>query len=240
MLPKVKDIVYKTLKALTDSQYSDNKSNCFEIYGFDFLLDEMYNMWVIEVNLSPACNERATWLTKMLDDMAFGLTDWLERRILMNAQVHIENFNDELMRKRKKYLGMKSKLESLKTLNIEAFYEQNDIQYKWHRLEESIKECQEYNIDQRELTNLNQVKVEKLELIATKADIKYEKRLDLNHKKKVSGLFIQSCWRGYKARCLALFIRRTNAAVYIQKCMRRCIAKNIAHKLRVIRSCKLI
>lgn len=49
----------------------------------------------------------------MLDDMALGLTDWLERKILMNAQVHVENFNDDLMKKRRKYLGMKQKLEKL-------------------------------------------------------------------------------------------------------------------------------
>ena len=118
ILPQTKDVVYRTLKALTDSQYSDNKANCFEIYGFDLMLDSNYNMWVIEVNLSPACNERASWLTKMLDDMALGLTDWIERKILMNAQVHLENFNDDLMKTRKMYMAMKSKLDSLDTLNV--------------------------------------------------------------------------------------------------------------------------
>lgn len=33
--------------------------------------------WLLEVNLSPACKERAEWLTEMLDEMATGLVDIL-------------------------------------------------------------------------------------------------------------------------------------------------------------------
>ena len=31
------------------------------------MLDYKYDVWLIEVNLSPACAERADWLTEMLD-----------------------------------------------------------------------------------------------------------------------------------------------------------------------------
>jgi tubulin monoglycylase TTLL3/8 len=56
----------------------EQKQNCFEIYGFDIILDNNLNPWVIEVNLSPACNERTEWLTKMLDDMSLDLLTYLE------------------------------------------------------------------------------------------------------------------------------------------------------------------
>ena len=40
MLPKIKDIVFRTLKGVQDSQTSDHKTKCFEVYGFDLVLDE--------------------------------------------------------------------------------------------------------------------------------------------------------------------------------------------------------
>ena len=57
MLPKIKNTVYRTLKCIQESQISDC-NNCFEVYGFDFLIDNKLDPWVIEINLSPACSER--------------------------------------------------------------------------------------------------------------------------------------------------------------------------------------
>ena len=62
-----------------------NKANYFEIFGFDFMLDQQLDPWVIEVNLSPDCQDIEPWLTSMLDDMAHGLTDWLERQIYLKT-----------------------------------------------------------------------------------------------------------------------------------------------------------
>ena len=41
-------------------------------------MDELLRPWVIEVNLSPACNERTDWLTKMVDDMSLDLLYYVE------------------------------------------------------------------------------------------------------------------------------------------------------------------
>ena len=56
----VKNTIYSGLDAI------EHKSNSFELYGFDFVLDNKLNPWLIEVNLSPACSERTDWLTDML------------------------------------------------------------------------------------------------------------------------------------------------------------------------------
>ena len=80
VLPKIEDVVYRTLKGVQEAM--EHKPTCFELYGFDIILDSNFEPWVIEVNLSPACSEREAWLTKMLDDMATQIFGYIEHRLL--------------------------------------------------------------------------------------------------------------------------------------------------------------
>ena len=41
----------------------ENRRFCFEIYGYDFLIDNSFNLWLIEVNTNP-CIETSS---KLLD-----------------------------------------------------------------------------------------------------------------------------------------------------------------------------
>jgi hypothetical protein len=70
----------KSIGSITDSV--ENKHNSFELFGFDFVIDKNLNCWLLEVNMSPACSERTPWLTEMLDDMAEGLLNIIERKII--------------------------------------------------------------------------------------------------------------------------------------------------------------
>ena len=45
------------------------------------MLDKTLNPWLLEVNLSPACNERTEWLSNMLDNASNHLFDILENKI---------------------------------------------------------------------------------------------------------------------------------------------------------------
>lgn len=38
-------------------------------------------LWLIEVNMSPACAERQPWLTEMLDDMADGVSALIQAKV---------------------------------------------------------------------------------------------------------------------------------------------------------------
>ena len=55
----------------------ENRPNSFELYGFDFVVDADLKLWLIEVNMSPACAERQPWLINMLDDMATGVVQMI-------------------------------------------------------------------------------------------------------------------------------------------------------------------
>lgn len=69
--PAIRNIIIQTLKSVSD--VVEQKPQCFELYGFDILLDYKANPYLLEVNLSPACAERTQFLTEMLDKMAAGL-----------------------------------------------------------------------------------------------------------------------------------------------------------------------
>jgi len=55
----------------------NRRKHCFELFGFDFMLDSDFNVWLIEVNTNPCIEESSkllqTLLPRMLDDL-FRLT----------------------------------------------------------------------------------------------------------------------------------------------------------------------
>ena len=73
---KIESLVYRSLKAASENQ---TNANCFELYGFDLILDEALEPWLIEINLSPACAERLPFLTDMLNDMAIGMLWYVQK-----------------------------------------------------------------------------------------------------------------------------------------------------------------
>ena len=59
---KVEEIMIKTVLAIEPiiksscDMYVPFRNNCFELLGFDILLDSSFNPWLLEVNLSPSLN----------------------------------------------------------------------------------------------------------------------------------------------------------------------------------------
>ena len=42
------------------SEMIEHRKNSWELYGFDFMVDDEYNAWLIEINSSPACDYSTT------------------------------------------------------------------------------------------------------------------------------------------------------------------------------------
>ena len=89
----------------------ENRMNSFELFGFDFVVDKDLHLWLIEVNMSPACAERQPWLVEMLDDMAGGLVNMIMAKVnahrdsiesnnqtaIMNTTINIGNADKSIM-----------------------------------------------------------------------------------------------------------------------------------------------
>jgi len=77
ILPQIKSLVKKSFLSVRRKINPTKCKNTFEIFGYDFILDADYNVWLIEVNTNPCLEESSallkSLLPRMLDD-AFKLT----------------------------------------------------------------------------------------------------------------------------------------------------------------------
>lgn len=73
----MKELVLISMKSAKAKINRQQRKYCFEIMGYDFILDEDLNVWLIEVNTNPCIEESspllAMLLPRMLDD-AFKMT----------------------------------------------------------------------------------------------------------------------------------------------------------------------
>eukprot|EP00356_Strombidium_inclinatum_P000414 CAMPEP_0170512188 /NCGR_PEP_ID=MMETSP0208-20121228/66713_1 /TAXON_ID=197538 /ORGANISM="Strombidium inclinatum, Strain S3" /LENGTH=113 /DNA_ID=CAMNT_0010795797 /DNA_START=1908 /DNA_END=2246 /DNA_ORIENTATION=+ len=66
-----------TLKSVEGKMNPSQRKHCFEIFGYDFMIDQSLRPWLIEVNTNPCLEETSRLLRdllpRMLDD-AFKLS----------------------------------------------------------------------------------------------------------------------------------------------------------------------
>lgn len=73
----MKEIAFMAMCSVANKINRNNRKNCMEIFGFDYFLDEKFNLYLIEVNTNPCIEESSPLLAqlipRMLDD-AFMIT----------------------------------------------------------------------------------------------------------------------------------------------------------------------
>jgi len=77
LLPKIKQSVKDTFMCAFDRLNPSNKDNCFELFGFDFMVDEEFKVYLIEVNTNPCLETPCSLLSSIISnllDHTFKLT----------------------------------------------------------------------------------------------------------------------------------------------------------------------
>lgn len=91
----IKHIVAKTMESVKNKVNSNQRKGCFEIFGYDFMVDNDLTVWLIECNTNPCLKETCPLLRKlvprMIDD-AFRLT--IDKEFISPAQEKMNLLSD--------------------------------------------------------------------------------------------------------------------------------------------------
>lgn len=65
----MKDIMIDCFLAAFNQLNPTKRDNCFELMGFDFLIDEDFRVWLIEVNTNPYFGVQNVHLPQFIDNL---------------------------------------------------------------------------------------------------------------------------------------------------------------------------
>lgn len=75
----MQEMVMKSFQAVRKQIDPNKRKHTFELFGYDFILDEDFNQWLIEVNTNPCLEESSsllrTLIPRMIEDMLMLTVD---------------------------------------------------------------------------------------------------------------------------------------------------------------------
>ena len=69
VIPRVIDLIIDAYMAGKDGVNPNKRKGCFELFGFDFLIDEDFRTWLIEINTNPYLGVANEYIEGLLDKM---------------------------------------------------------------------------------------------------------------------------------------------------------------------------
>lgn len=69
VIPKMKKIACETIKAVSRKMDPHRRFCSFEIFGYDFMVDEDLKPWLIEVNTNPCLELSSPYLARLIPAM---------------------------------------------------------------------------------------------------------------------------------------------------------------------------
>jgi hypothetical protein len=69
VLPKIKSLVKDSVFACFSKLNPTKKLHCFEVIGYDFMVDDLFNVWLIEANTNPCLELSSPYLEYLIPKM---------------------------------------------------------------------------------------------------------------------------------------------------------------------------
>ena len=69
VVPKMKSLATDTIKAVSRKMDPNRRHCSFEIFGYDFMVDEDLRPWLIEVNTNPCLELSSPYLARLIPAM---------------------------------------------------------------------------------------------------------------------------------------------------------------------------
>jgi hypothetical protein len=69
ILSRMKDLIIDTFLSVKNTINPNKRDGCFELFGYDFLIDEDFRTWLIEVNTNPYFGIPNTFIKGLLPQM---------------------------------------------------------------------------------------------------------------------------------------------------------------------------
>lgn len=69
ILEKIKELIKTCFLSVKTKVNANERKNCFEIFGFDFMIDADLKVWIIEVNTNPSIDESNALLSAIIPRM---------------------------------------------------------------------------------------------------------------------------------------------------------------------------
>lgn len=117
ILAKIRDLVMKTVLSAESyfyEEYACSQRNCYrvahELFGFDIMLDDSYNPWLIEVNTSPSTGTKTDFDKRLKYDLVSSVYD------LVGLNLNLRQVNKKVTKNDK--IKLFNKCPKLKSMNL--------------------------------------------------------------------------------------------------------------------------
>lgn len=92
LMPRVKDIMIDSFLSVRRKMNPNNRKNMFELFGFDFLLDEDFRLWLVEINTNPFLGTPNKYMEglvpTMMDDLLKIVVDPIHKPFKKRSDVN--------------------------------------------------------------------------------------------------------------------------------------------------------
>jgi hypothetical protein len=97
IVPAMKHQILKSFYSVRKTIDPYKRKYCFELFGYDFIIDEDFNTWLIEVNTNPCLEESSQmlrqYLPRMIEDMLKITIDQIFPRVTKKKRIPIGGHN---------------------------------------------------------------------------------------------------------------------------------------------------